>query len=83
MIIYLVNLCFLDLNTNRLKIEKDFLNKSIDWRFQVIYAFDVKMNKAPENGNCTINPMNSTIDTLFTINCSNWKDSDGIKDNNR
>ncbi len=41
---------------------------------------DIKINKGPENGLCTIDPSEGTINTLFNITCSNWIDTDGIKD---
>lgn len=41
---------------------------------------DIQLNEGPKGGICSINPLNGTIITLFTINCSNWIDLDGIKD---
>jgi hypothetical protein len=38
------------------------------------------INQPPENGSCSINPLNGTTSTLFTISCPNWQDQDGIKD---
>jgi hypothetical protein len=61
----------------------------IYWRFEVIYFFEsemmynslnIEINQKPQNGSCTINPLNGTITTVFTINCSNWFDDDQIKD---
>jgi hypothetical protein len=59
------------------------------WRFQVVYSFSSEtsssalnfiINQPPENGSCSINPLNGTTNTLFTISCPNWEDQDGIKD---
>ena len=59
------------------------------WRFEVIYSFDsytstsalhFMVNQPPQNGSCWINPTNGTTTTIFTIYCSNWIDTDGIKD---
>jgi hypothetical protein len=59
------------------------------WRFEVVYSFisqisssalNFVINQPPINGSCSINPLNGTINTLFTITCSNWVDNDGIKD---
>jgi hypothetical protein len=83
---------FLGLNTKNLTVMKDLFaaNKEIIyWRFQVIYSFgsdisqtefDIKINEGPKNGFCSIDPLNGTMITLFTINCSNWYDQDQIKD---
>lgn len=83
---------FLGLNTNNLTITKNFFdenNKITYWQFEVIYTFEfgiskdrleIEMNKGPENGTCTINPSIGIFDTLFTINCSNWMDTDEIRD---
>jgi hypothetical protein len=59
------------------------------WSFEVIYSFvsgitssaiNFVINQPPKNGNCTINPLNGTTSTLFTISCLNWFDAAGIKD---
>jgi hypothetical protein len=59
------------------------------WRFEVIYTtgsmksiglIDFMINSPPANGSCSINPLNGTTTTLFTITCLNWFDEDGIKD---
>ena len=80
------------IKTNTLTITKDFFlqNPTITyWRLEVIYSFgsntsskisEIQMNAPPHSGTCSIDPLNGTIITLFTINCSNWVDSDGIKD---
>jgi len=68
-----------------------FLNYStiIYWRFEVIYSvgsiksiglINLMINSPPINGTCSIYPLHGTITTLFTINCSNWFDENGIKD---
>jgi hypothetical protein len=38
------------------------------------------INQPPSNGSCSINPLNGTTTTLFTISCPNWFDEDGVKD---
>ena len=59
------------------------------WRFEVIYSFiseisssaiDFIINQPPQNGSCTISPLNGTTSTLFDISCPDWFDEDGIKD---
>ena len=83
-------LVFLGLNSKNLTVMKEFFTeheKIIYWRFEVIYSlksmnisqtFDIEINQSPMNGNCSINPLNGTILTLFTIHCFNWFDKDGI-----
>ncbi|CAF0820451.1 unnamed protein product [Adineta ricciae] len=78
-------------NTENLTIPKMFFQNTSNvafWRFQVFYnfsseiivgTFDIEINKPPTNGTCSIQPQNGTIMTLFTINCSDWYDRDGIK----
>ena len=56
-------------------------NKKINlWRFEVVYSFpteisssalNFRINQVPQNGSCSINPLNGTTTTLFTISCSN------------
>ncbi|UJR16862.1 hypothetical protein I4U23_003760 [Adineta vaga] len=59
------------------------------WRFEVVYTFtmgtsasslDFLINQSPQNGSCSVNPLNGTTSTLFDLTCSNWFDTDGIKD---
>ncbi|CAF1460939.1 unnamed protein product [Adineta steineri] len=59
------------------------------WRFEVVYTFQSAIstsalnfiiNQPPANGSCSINPLDGTITTLFTIECPNWYDVDGIQD---
>lgn len=59
------------------------------WRFEVVYSLsagrssgsiDFVLNQPPANGQCSIKPLNGTTSTLFSIICSYWFDSDGIKD---
>jgi hypothetical protein len=38
------------------------------------------VNFPPRNGLCDINPKNGTTDTLFSISCWNWIDTDGNLD---
>lgn len=83
---------FFGLNTKNLTVMKDLFatnEQTIYWRFEVIYSFefeiiqkefDIEINEGPKNGRCSINPLNGTLLTLFTINCSNWYDQDEIKD---
>ena len=77
--------------TNFTTINRLFLeNPRIQyWRFEVVYfllagkssgSIDFALNQPPTNGFCSINPPNGTTSTLFSIICSNWLDSDGIKD---
>ena len=37
----------------------------------------VKVNFPPKLGSCFITPKNGSTSTLFTIECSNWRDPDG------
>ncbi|CAF3720614.1 unnamed protein product [Rotaria sp. Silwood1] len=86
------NLHFLGLNTtNFTAIKTLFINNpNIEfWRFEVVYTFytetsssalDFIINQPPENGTCSIDPENGTTNTLFTINCTDWFDEDGIQD---
>ncbi len=73
-------------STNSLFISNSFIEY---WRFEVIYSFpteisssalNFRINQPPQNGSCSINPLNGTTSTLFTISCSNWQDQDGIQD---
>ncbi|CAF1004007.1 unnamed protein product [Adineta steineri] len=59
------------------------------WRFEVVYTFlsaistsalNFIINQPPVNGSCSINPLGGTITTLFTIECPDWYDVDGIQD---
>jgi hypothetical protein len=59
------------------------------WRFQVVYSFSSEttssalnfvINQPPQNGSCSITPLNGTTSTLFTISCPNWVDPDDIQD---
>jgi hypothetical protein len=38
------------------------------------------VNFPPKNGLCDISPKNGTTDTLFSISCWNWMDTDGNLD---
>lgn len=80
---------FLGLNTKNLLVMKDVMMTSEYWRFQVIYRFeseisesifDIELNDGPKDGFCSISPLNGTILALFTINCTDLFDQDGIKD---
>lgn len=82
----------LGLNSSNLTISSDMfsMNSQIEhWRFEVIYSigsdstsssFDVRINRGPTNGNCSIEPKNGTSLTMFNVSCWNWFDADGIKD---
>ena len=59
------------------------------WRFEVVYSFSSELsssalnfiiNQPPQNGSCSISPLNGTTTTLFNISCPNWFDADEIKD---
>ena len=59
------------------------------WRFEVVYSFESTtssssinfvLNHPPINGSCSINPLNGTTSTSFTISCLNWNDHNEIKD---
>ena len=66
------------------------VNPSIGyWRFEVLYslpsttgssALNFIINQSPQNGSCSVSPPNGTTSTWFTIACSQWQDTDGIKD---
>ena len=87
------NIWFFGTNTTNLTALKTLFQDHsgiIYWRFEVIYTFSSSvisssalnfiMNQPPRNGSCSINPVNGTTNTLFTISCSNWFDDDGIED---
>jgi hypothetical protein len=73
-------------STSRLFIE----NPSVElWRFEVTYRFvsansssslNFVINRSPYNGSCSINPLNGTTSTVFTVSCPDWFDEDEIKD---
>ncbi|CAF0785734.1 unnamed protein product [Adineta steineri] len=86
------NIWFFGTNTsNFTAIDQLFLNNlqiSL-WRFEVVYTFlsaistsalNFIINQSPSNGSCSINPRNDTTTTLFTIECPDWFDLDGIQD---
>ncbi len=59
------------------------------WKFEVVYTFasersssalNFMINQPPSNGSCSINPLNGTTSTLFTVSCIDWFDEDGISD---
>ena len=59
------------------------------WSFEAVYSFvsgiassaiNFRINQPPRNGSCSINPLNGTTSTLFTISCWNWFDEHGIQD---
>jgi hypothetical protein len=85
----------LGLNRSDLTVTKElFLNHAYVkfWRFQVTYgssssstdasssSMDFQINAPPSNGSCSISPTNGTTTTLFTVQCRQWRDSDGIQD---
>jgi hypothetical protein len=73
-------------STNQLFLANPQINL---WKFEVVYTFVAEtsssalnfvINQPPQNGSCSINPLNGTTSTLFTISCPNWFDQDGIED---
>ena len=80
------------MNTSNLTVTNNlFLDNSLIsyWRFEAMYSFvsenstsalNFIINQPPSNGSCSIDPLNGTTTTLFTIICSSWFDEDGIKD---
>ncbi|CAF3684254.1 unnamed protein product [Adineta steineri] len=86
------NIWFFGRNTSNFTATNQlFLNNpQIDlWRFEVVYNFTFEtsvsslnfiINQPPYNGSCSMNPLNGTTSTLFTIECPNWFDEDEIKD---
>ncbi len=85
-------LIVLGTNTNNFTaIDTLFLNNPeiTLWRFEVVYQFlsekstsalNFIINPSPDNGSCSMNPLNGTTTTLFTVSCPGWFDADGIKD---
>ncbi|CAF1496675.1 unnamed protein product [Adineta ricciae] len=86
------NIWFFGQNTSNFTASNQLFigNSQINlWRFEVIYTFlnetstsalNFVTNQSPSNGSCSINPLNGTTTTAFNISCSNWFDSDGIRD---
>ncbi|CAF1286286.1 unnamed protein product [Adineta ricciae] len=86
------NIWLFGMNTSNFTVAKEifFVNPQIIyWRFEVIYsslngigvsALNFLINAPPRNGSCSINPLNGTTMTLFTITCSNWLDENSIND---
>ncbi|CAF4995112.1 unnamed protein product, partial [Rotaria socialis] len=82
---------FFGISTANLTVSKDIFeqNPAVQfWRFKVLYSFSsttafsvlsFKVNQKPRNGSCTIDPLNGTAETLFTVVCSHWFDEDDIK----
>jgi hypothetical protein len=59
------------------------------WRFEVVYQFlshtstsalNFIINPSPDNGSCSMNPLNGTTTTKYKLSCSDWFDADEIKD---
>jgi len=45
-----------------------------------IAFIELFVNTAPSGGTCTVSPLNGTSsETQFTITCSDWTDTNGIK----
>lgn len=72
-----------------MKLSAGLLEEDVSYHLEVIldnlngydksYAIlDLKTNKAPENGSCTVDPMNGTAVNTFNVNCFDWQDPDGI-----
>ncbi|CAF3754605.1 unnamed protein product [Adineta steineri] len=86
------NIWFFGTNTNNFTATDQLFLNNLQislWRFEVVYTFQSAVstsalnfiiNQPPSNGSCSINPLNGTITTLFTIECPDWYDVDGIKD---
>jgi len=86
------NVWFFGMNTSNFTTANNLFlqNSQIEyWSFEVIYSFvdgigsssiNFLINQPPQNGTCTIDPLNGTTSTLFTISCLNWFDEDDIKD---
>ena len=89
---FLISLLFLGTNTKHFTaVNQLFIdNPQVEyWKFEVVYLFLSEMstsalhfivNKPPQNGSCSLDPLNGSTDTMFDISCSNWFDGDGIKD---
>ena len=60
------------------KVELNVFNPSENTSGSAAVHFLV--NFPPINGSCDINPKNGSTDSLFSIVCSNWFDSDGKLD---
>ena len=83
---------FLGIDESNLTVSKDLFlefNQIFDWSFEVhhvltvgenVQQFNIRINQGPQHGSCLIEPLNGTIETLFTIICFDWIDSDRIKD---
>jgi hypothetical protein len=90
--IYYQNICFFGLNTSNFTATNQLFTNNPNvtyWRFEVVYSFlsetsssalNFVINQPPQNGSCSIDPLNGTTTTLFTISCPNWFDEDGIQD---
>jgi len=72
--------------TNQLFLSNSQINL---WRFDVVYSslsvtssssLNFIINQPPYNGSCSIDPLNGTTSTVFTISCPNWYDENGIQD---
>ena len=80
------------MNASNFTVTKEFFlvnPQIIYWKFEVIYsslngtgasALNFLVNAPPRNGSCSINPLNGTTMTLFTITCSNWLGENNIND---
>ena len=51
-------------------------NKNVTGSASILFF----VNYPPRNGQCDINPKNGSTETLFSISCWNWFDSDGNLD---
>ncbi|CAF4263685.1 unnamed protein product [Adineta steineri] len=86
------NIWFFGTNTSNFTATDELFLNNLQislWRFEVVYTFQSEtstsalnfiINQPPSNGSCSINPLNGTITTLFTIECPYWFDVDGIRD---
>ena len=59
------------------------------WRFEAVYSsmndtssssLNFRVNQPPYDGFCSIDPLNGTINSIFTVTCSQWVDSDDVRD---
>ncbi|UJR38826.1 hypothetical protein I4U23_031491 [Adineta vaga] len=86
------NIWFFGMNTSNLTSTTDLFihNPQIKyWSFEVIYSFVSEISSSAinfvisqplQNGSCSINPLNGTTSTLFTISCLNWFGQTDIQD---
>ena len=86
------NLWFYGRNTTSLTATNDLFrsySNETHWKFEVIYSFETvssssavnfEINQPLSYGSCRIEQHIGTINTLFNVNCSNWKFKENIKE---